>query len=430
MTRMNHGWKWALSLCVTLLALTPACDKPTPVAPEGAALTISANPSRIDVNGSSTVSVLARKSDGLAVNPGTEVNFATTLGTIDPVAFTNDRGVATATLRGDGRVGTATVVADSGAAGQATLDIQVGSLAGSINLQATPTNVSKDGGTIQLLALVRDDTGAPLPNITVNFTTFVGTLASGGAAILTDSNGEARDTLTVTRSDLSTLSEPTFQVVAEASSEGGALIEAVFDISVGGIAATISLQATPSTIPAGGGSISLVALVRDGIGDPLADAIVNFLTDVGTLSSGGGALSTDSSGQARDTLTASAADLAGFGGTQFNVRVQTAGFGGGLLESVFTVRIQTGTPVACFTTSGTVGGSTVTFNSGCTTGQAPLSYAWDFEDDGSIDSTSQNPSHTYVVPGSHTVRLTVSNALGSDSAVGSVITPCTNTGCN
>ena len=38
----------------------------------------------------------------------------------------------------------------------------------------------------------------------------------------------------------------------------------------------------------------------------------------------------------------------------------------------------------------------------------------DFEDDGTVDSTEQNPTHVYEVPGVYPVRLTASNAAGSD----------------
>ncbi len=45
---------------------------------------------------------------------------------------------------------------------------------------------------------------------------------------------------------------------------------------------------------------------------------------------------------------------------------------------------------------------------------APTAWAWDFNNDGTTDSTAQSPSYTYDTPGIYTVKLTVSNALGSD----------------
>ncbi len=49
------------------------------------------------------------------------------------------------------------------------------------------------------------------------------------------------------------------------------------------------------------------------------------------------------------------------------------------------------------------------------TGTAPLTYAWDFDNNGVIDSSLQNPPFTYTTPGTYTVNLTVTNEVGSDS---------------
>lgn len=47
----------------------------------------------------------------------------------------------------------------------------------------------------------------------------------------------------------------------------------------------------------------------------------------------------------------------------------------------------------------------------------PTSWEWDFQDDGLIDSTEQNPLFTYDTPGTYSVKLTVSNAAGSNTIV-------------
>jgi len=69
------------------------------------------------------------------------------------------------------------------------------------------------------------------------------------------------------------------------------------------------------------------------------------------------------------------------------------------------------------------------FSTDFTSGYAPLSvqftdrsvsaatWAWDFQDDGSVDSTAQSPMYTYATPGTYSVRLTVSNSAGSDSVL-------------
>jgi trimeric autotransporter adhesin len=45
------------------------------------------------------------------------------------------------------------------------------------------------------------------------------------------------------------------------------------------------------------------------------------------------------------------------------------------------------------------------------------SYAWDFDNDGKVDSGAANPRRTYALPGVYTVRLTVRNAKGAAEAV-------------
>jgi PKD repeat protein len=51
------------------------------------------------------------------------------------------------------------------------------------------------------------------------------------------------------------------------------------------------------------------------------------------------------------------------------------------------------------------------------TGTAPLTYAWDFNNDGSTDSTVKSPSFAYQTSGTYTVKLTVTNANGTDSEI-------------
>jgi len=45
----------------------------------------------------------------------------------------------------------------------------------------------------------------------------------------------------------------------------------------------------------------------------------------------------------------------------------------------------------------------------------PISWAWDFTNNGSVDSTLQNPTYTYTDPGTYSVKLTTTNADGSCS---------------
>jgi PKD repeat protein len=65
--------------------------------------------------------------------------------------------------------------------------------------------------------------------------------------------------------------------------------------------------------------------------------------------------------------------------------------------------------VADFTYSPTtvLPGDTVLFTDNTSGGMAPYSYAWDFDNDSTIDSTDQNPTWTFGSAGSYTIKLTV-----------------------
>lgn len=66
-----------------------------------------------------------------------------------------------------------------------------------------------------------------------------------------------------------------------------------------------------------------------------------------------------------------------------------------------------------FTASTVTGGAPLTVDFSDTSTEEPQTWAWDFDNDGIVDSTAQNPSHTYTTPGTYSVRLTVTNEAGT-----------------
>ena len=71
-------------------------------------------------------------------------------------------------------------------------------------------------------------------------------------------------------------------------------------------------------------------------------------------------------------------------------------------------------PVADFTADQTSGTAPLSVQfTDASTGQV-ADYAWDFNNDGTIDSTEKNPTYTYADAGTFTVKLTVTGASGSD----------------
>lgn len=66
-----------------------------------------------------------------------------------------------------------------------------------------------------------------------------------------------------------------------------------------------------------------------------------------------------------------------------------------------------------FTASVVTGGAPLAVNFNDTSTEEPHTWAWDFDNDGVVDATTQNPSHSYTTPGTYSVRLTVTNEAGT-----------------
>jgi PKD repeat protein len=98
-------------------------------------------------------------------------------------------------------------------------------------------------------------------------------------------------------------------------------------------------------------------------------------------------------------------------------------------EALATVYFIDTVPSANFTASPRNGSGplTVYFTNLSTGDDQPLSYAWDFDNDGMIDSTEQNPFYIYENPDTYTISLTVTDSNGSVnslSAANYVIVDC------
>ncbi len=75
---------------------------------------------------------------------------------------------------------------------------------------------------------------------------------------------------------------------------------------------------------------------------------------------------------------------------------------------------MTGLPVAGFGVSPAVGAAPLTVDFTDLTSNSPTGWEWDFENDGNVDSTGQNPTNLYNQPGVYDTRLSVVNPVGSD----------------
>lgn len=226
-------------ICLLLLAVAQwTCNQAILTAPPGSSLSVFANPEFIAANGDiSVISVLVIEPAGTVVPDGTVVQFFTNLGHIQDQAKTND-GVARANLVSDTRSGTATVTVISGGAAPATaaspspsptsfvgtggaaaasgegstsVTVVIGSARPkTIIVTANPPRITGSGPARQsrIVANVFDTNGNGVVNAPVIFAVqeptsapptaqadATETLASRGAPVYTDNNGQAVDFL-------------------------------------------------------------------------------------------------------------------------------------------------------------------------------------------------------------------------------------------
>lgn len=214
-------------LSASLLA-EPGC-KPVPLtAPDGAELSITANPSAIPANGGlSIITVLGFKAQADGGGPlpdGTQIFFTTNVGTIEErVEMIN--GIAEGHLRSTGRSGVATVVARSGSGITATLGgtgegatsgVLIGGGEGiNIRLVASPPTVSEPDFSTELTATVFDNDNNRMEGIPVIFSTTAGALASQGTSLRTNENGQVFDRLTLGNEPSATVTAFSGQVASD-----------------------------------------------------------------------------------------------------------------------------------------------------------------------------------------------------------------------
>ncbi len=398
-----------LLLLPALLLPLVGCSEGNPVAPVGSSLTLTANPATIAATGTSTITIIGRKPDGNPLGSGTEISLSTSIGSIDPLVSTDSSGRATATFRGDGRTDTATITATT-VAGDAMGTVDVSIQGAVLNLSASPTRIGVNGSSTITVQARRGD-GQPLEAGTeIRFTTTLGTVTNTST---TNGDGVARATL---RGDGRT---GTATITATTVAGDG---EGTIDIAVGINAGSVSLQASPASIGEGGGDITLLAVIRDDEGSPLEGANANFTTDIGTLSSGGSIIRSNSGGEATDVLTVTRTQLETITAPTFNVEVQVSGAGSQILRDTFAIRKESSAPIANFEAFVGTGENAVQFDN-TTLGARPITWAWDFTSDGTVDSTEESPNHVYGSTGTFTVTLTASNAFGSDTETKTITVP-------
>jgi Invasin, domain 3 len=361
----------AYSTLLSAFLILPAivsCDKATPVAPDGAIISITASPSQIPLDGTSVITVIGRKPDGQPLNPGTEIRFnvgapsgsgggggmggggmggsggsggsttgsATATGpSIEPAITEIRNGVATAVFRGGSSPGSVSVTASTGGSISVTTAIQVGAPSGAkptLTVTANPNSVSV-GGTSTITIRVRnaDGTSAGAGEV-VTLTSNLGSFSP--ARPQTNSNGIA--TTTFRAGD-----QPgtvTISAIVGTSDEATGTLTIRDNL--------ITLIAVPTSVDRSinaNQTISLTARITNSSGEPVAGAQVTFQSPVGVFTGSGViTVSTNADGLAVATLTVRPVDIDPPGITSFDIIATSPSGGATPLTATQTITV-TGT---------------------------------------------------------------------------------------
>ena len=327
----------AFVVAAVLAVSVVGCDSANPVAPTGTMLSVSASPTKIGLNGTSEITVIGRRPDGSALFPGTEIGLATSLGSIDPLVEVGQGGVARATLRADGRSGTATVTAsttgissggggggggDGGGGGGGTVanstTVQIGETEmtrPSIVISANPDTIPVGDGeaTITVIGRNFDGTtvGAGLP---VTLTTTLGEIEPNRP--VTDSSGTAT----------ATLRAGGIAGIATVSAFIGASEQMSVEVTIQDFVGGISLQPSPSQVSRSQNqsiAVTLEAIVENPAGQPARGVFITFTSEFGTIQ-GDRRVQTDESGVAVVNLSLNPSTLPA-GVTEFAVTASGSG---------------------------------------------------------------------------------------------------------
>jgi hypothetical protein len=297
-------------VAVALAVLAGACDKVPLTAPTGSVIRLTATATVVPVNGTADITAYVIESAGTPVQNGTLVVFSTNLGSFDPVEARTHNGSVTVRYYAGGASGTATIRASSGgitsgASSSTTtttseLQIKVGAAAAArVVLNASPGTVPAGGGTITLTATVMDENGNRLAGVPVTFASTAGTLLNG--TVLTDSNGEARTTLT------------TAQQAQVSVTAGGQTAQLTVSVSP---PINVSISVASGTTPIAGQPVAFSVTASAGSGGaPLSSVVVAWgdgeEQSLGTPSSGAITVNHVYRNTGTYTATVTATDTAG-----------------------------------------------------------------------------------------------------------------------
>jgi hypothetical protein len=413
------------AVAIVLGVLVAACDKVPLIAPSGSAISLSANSSTVPTNGTVGLTAFVMESSGTPVQNGTTVRFTTTLGTVTPTEAQTTNGVAVATFNAGANSGIATIHAISGGAGGGTGSTGTGTGTGTgtttgststnvvtitvgvaavktITVNASPTSVGPNGGSVTVTATALDPNGGSLAGIPVTFSADHGGVDPG--VVTTDASGQATTTLTTSAETKVT------------ASAGPATATATVTLRA---APAITIKCTPAS---GTGTCAAVAA-----SDASNTATVTFdiakatgssaLRDA-TISFGDGIT------QGLGTLAAPVSIAHSYNGSSNGT---TATYSAAVTVTDVDNERSTASTIVNVTPRGALAidlaasqatsvpgqGQTVTFTATVAGGVAQ-SFAWDYDGDGTVDATTSSNKITrgYTSNGRQTATVTVQTIDG------------------
>ena len=155
-------------------------------------LGVQAQPDTIAGAQTTTVQAVLLEGNGAPVS-GAVVSFSTTLGTLGATqVVTNGQGVATTTLRSDGRFGLAVVGATVPGVAGASTTVRIRPTY-VISLVANPAQITSSGRSTITIAVIALDPSASVARLTLQVVSSLGRIET---PVVTSSSGQATTTLT------------------------------------------------------------------------------------------------------------------------------------------------------------------------------------------------------------------------------------------
>ena len=382
----------ALGTVVAVIGLA-SCSSPL-LAPSGATVTLLATANSVQANGTMDVVAMVIESGGTGVHDGTTVTFLTTLGHMEPAEVLTKNGRATSRLVADGRSGTATITAYSGAV-TSSLDVKIGAAAATrIAVTANPQSLPPTGGSTTITARLEDPQGNALMGVAVSFSTTKGSLSN--SPVVTTDQGIALTTLSTTA-----------DATVTASSGGSAAA------ITGTVAVTLRPATTISVTPPATAQLGVPATmtVTPGSGTIIADVWLDFgdgtSFSLGRLTSAA-SVSHIFRRKGEVTVTAQATDSEG-ATTTVSTRVAVSPL----------AVVGSSSPASTATTP--KAGDPITFTITPANASASIDRVqWDFGDGASQSSQSTQITHAYGSTGPKVVTAAV-YPFGSDDPTSVII---------